>query len=265
MHRLTSFLLLLATSPLVLLAGCGAPQTQLPAADAGPAAPASTSPQTRIGTIDVGKIYNLTGLQNQRNAKLRELNQKRVKLEQERNDAMQKKIAEFGGDTEKLSDEQKQELQKMQAEWLAARRDNTIEAQQVMQETDQFLNNLYNQQTAEPIRKVAEARGLDMVLVLQRNLFAYINPEVDITDEVLSHLNLPTPPAEGPGEISELLQQSGQGAGAGAAPQEPAGEPAPAEPDPSQPEPSQAAPSPPDQEEAADESEAAAESEAEEK
>ncbi|MDH3717637.1 MAG: OmpH family outer membrane protein [Planctomycetota bacterium] len=207
MHNLKYFVVLSAAAQLVCLAGCNAPVADSNGATAQADQPAEASP-ARIGTINVARIYNLTGLQNQRNAKLRDLKQKSVDLDKKRNEAMQKKIKEFGDDPKKLTDDQKQELQQMQSEWVAARRDNTADAQQVMRETDQFLNNIYHQQTSEPIRKIAEARGLDVVLVMQRNLFAYVNPDIDITDDVIKQLNITAAPPETTPPLTDLLKQS---------------------------------------------------------
>ncbi|HUS39585.1 MAG TPA: OmpH family outer membrane protein [Pirellulales bacterium] len=185
---------LLALGAVAFLAGCDSERSEAQDAQAADVVDAG---KTRIGVIDVEQVYQLMGLRHQRNARIMDLQKRQTELHADQKTAFEAKFAEFGGDAQKLTDEQKLELQKMEATSMESRRKSAAEAERILMELDQFLNNLYMQATRKPIRNVAEAEGLDVVLVKQRNMFAYIHPDVDITEKVIEQLDLPAtlPPA----------------------------------------------------------------------
>ncbi|NIP84141.1 MAG: hypothetical protein GTO03_00690, partial [Planctomycetales bacterium] len=114
MFNFKQILLLAAALPSACLAGCSPPASQDSPSPPLATAQATQAAQPKIGFIDVSRVFQMTGLQDQRNAKLEELKQRQNNLEKEGQNALQKKLREFGGDLNKLTDEQKQELQQIQ-------------------------------------------------------------------------------------------------------------------------------------------------------
>jgi Skp family chaperone for outer membrane proteins len=198
----------------ICLLGCQSQTQDQTGDDLGLSEESPSAPSGRIGTINIAKIYNIMGLQQQRAAKQRELGNKLKEVSDQHKGNIEAKLTEFGGDADKLTDEQKKELQQLNAEHAKAVQQAQVELRRQMDETNQYLNNVFMQQTREPIRKVAEARGLDAVMVLQPNLFAYIKPTTDITDDVIKEIGIPlwkpedaakSPPTEGGGATDDAI------------------------------------------------------------
>jgi len=209
---------------LVCLIGCDDSGTEstdspIPVRDAATAADAGG----RIGTIDLGHIFVTLGLQQQRVARQRELNAEISKFSDDARKQVQSKLEEFGGDAQALKDEQRAEIQKLDAKLTKELRKKSSEAQQIMSETDQFLQRILNQKTKEPIQKVAEKRRLDIVLIRRPDAFAFIRPAVDITGEVLKEIGLASglPPSgskAGPPPTGDRSVDKGGGTGGETAP-----------------------------------------------
>jgi Skp family chaperone for outer membrane proteins len=166
---------------LLLLPGCrpaAVPTTSLP--------PATRSrPISTVGVIDMQRISNQMGLEEQLAAKQRELHEQYSKLDQQSRKELADKLKELGGDAGQLSDEQRKQLSEMDAERRQKLRRKEAETQQVMRETGRWLQQVLSQKTKQPIAEIAQRRGLDLVLIQGPRTFAYLKPAVDITDEVI--------------------------------------------------------------------------------
>ena len=187
MHRL--FHWSLAATLLPFLIGCGdsAPDSignSIPVQDAAAVADAGR----RIGTIDLRRIYVTLGLQQQRITRKDELNTEINLFREDARTQVQKKLAEFGGDAQALTEDQRKVMQSLDAELTNELRKKTAEAQQTMSELDQFLQRILSQKTSKPIQKIADQRHLDIVLIHRPDSFAFIRPDADITDEILTEI-----------------------------------------------------------------------------
>lgn len=171
---------------LLLLPGC-----QPAAVPTTPQPPATRSrPVSTVGVIDMQRISNQMGLEEQLAAKQRELREEYSKLDQQSRQELADKLAELKGDAGQLSDEQRKQLSEMDAERRQKLRSKEAEAQQVMRETSRWLQRVLSQKTKQPIAEIAQRRGLDLVLIQNPRSFAYLKPAIDITDEVIQLANI---------------------------------------------------------------------------
>ena len=172
------------------IAGCDQPPP--PQTAAVPAAASAATPGN-VGILDVQKLFVLLGLQQQRVEKEGERSRKLNRLHEEQRAIIDKKLKEFGGDQKELTGPQKEELQQLEAQRVRLLQELNSELQQELAQFNNYLNNVFSQKTREPIRKVAEQRKLEIVLIRHPNLLAYARPGVDITDDVLQEIG-PLPP-----------------------------------------------------------------------
>ncbi len=167
----------------LLIAGC------TPSADPPQSQQASASlakPRSSVGVIDMQRIISLMQLDQQATEKRRKLAAEFGVLQKQLRAAMEKKLAEYGDDLTKLTDAQRKELDEMEMSSREQLRAKNVEAQQVIGETQQWMQRVLDQKTKGPIEAVADKRGFDLVLYKRPGSFAFSRSAVDITDEVIA-------------------------------------------------------------------------------
>jgi Skp family chaperone for outer membrane proteins len=146
---------------------------------------ARAKPRSTVGTIDMQRIFVLMGLDRQVENKRRGLGEAIGKLQKQLSETISQKLEEFGGDVNQLTDSQRNELDELDLARRQQLREKESQAQQQMSETTRWVQRALSQKTKEPIERVADKRGLDVVLFDRAGAFAFSRPALDITDEVI--------------------------------------------------------------------------------
>lgn len=146
-------------------------------------------PQSRVAVIDLERVAEETGLQTQINTQLEEL---RLNLQNELTKVqggltaqLTEKQESFG---EKPTEEQQQELTALFNAAKQQLNSAQLEAQTALQrQRSNLVGQLY--EAVRPYaKKLADERGVDMVLRRQDLLIFDYDPSLDITDEVIDAL-----------------------------------------------------------------------------
>lgn len=147
---------------------------------------ALAKPRSSVAVINMQRIIALMQLDQQVSEKRQKLAAEFGALQQSLREAMEKKLTEYGDDLTKLTEAQRKELDEMEISGRNQLRTKNAEAQQVMGETQKWMQRVLDQKTKGPIKAIADKRGFDLVLYKRPGSFAFSRAAVDITDEVIA-------------------------------------------------------------------------------
>ncbi len=154
-------------------------------------------PRSSVGVIDMQRIISLMQLDRQVTEKRKKLAAEFGTLQRGLREAMEKKLAGFGDDVTKLTESQRKELDEMEMSGRNQLRAKNAEAQQLIGETQKWMQRVLDQKTKGPIEAIADKRGFDLVLYKRPGSFAFSRSAVDITDEVIALAGIGAPSDDG--------------------------------------------------------------------
>ncbi len=144
---------------------------------------------TRIGIVDIVKVYSVYYKESKEVLKLEELRNAYMKEIQDKKDEIlnlenEKIEAENSGDEQRALELDKKIFEKKQF----LKEYTRIKSQQLKQLSQNLANsNEFIREIAEAIQFVAESEGFSLI-IKKSDQFLFWTPEIDITDKVISEL-----------------------------------------------------------------------------
>ena len=169
----------------VVLFGCGKSQDSEEKVDVPAASDQRSDSSPRVGIVDMQRLSEALGISRQMAEKRRKLQENWERVDKATRESITTAIKGFGGDPEKLSESQRQTLQKLELDRRRKLTNVDQENTSALQETNRWLMRVLTEKTEGPIAAVGREMGFDLILRKSPGEVPFARPGVDVTDKIL--------------------------------------------------------------------------------
>ena len=186
MYRLVALLkITFAMLGVLFIFGCERRQASSTVADVSTASAQKLEISPRIGIVDMQRLSDALGISQQMADKRSKLQSNWERVDKATRKAITEAINEFGGDPEKLTDSQRNSLQKLELDRRRKLADVDQKNTSALQETNRWLMRVFSEKTKGPIAAVGKEMSFDIILTISPGQVPYARPGVDVTEKII--------------------------------------------------------------------------------